>query len=239
MTRRAPSRRRAFTLMELLIVIGLIAGMTYLLARSIGGGSANALQSGQAQIANLVTAARMKSAATGRRTRLLFHMDLSNNPDNRFLQFVVLQVGSDNTPSPAFWTTVNSAFLPDGVYVVPASLTMFANLVSDSQAWKKTSAQTEDLVSDALAQTSLIAIEGDGVAQTWAGFMFTPNGTLASISGGPPPKGMIVVALGALRPPSAFNAGESTILLRGPEYVRGVALSAYGIPALLNERTSF
>lgn len=234
---RAPSR--GFTLLELLIVIGLIAALSSFLLRPLVAGSANSLQSAQTQIANLVTAARIKAAATGKRTRLLFHVDPTVNPDGRFLRFVVLQQGSDHSTNPT-WTTVESAYLPENVFFVPATLSTPAGLVADPSAWRKVSNQAESLISDMLAQVNSLQLDIDDQVQRWAGFVFTANGTLAPfVSGGQVPRGNLAVALGAARPPGTYDSGQSPVQLRDAEAVRGVTLSTYGIPALLNERTAF
>lgn len=236
-----PSRpvTRAFTLLELLIVVSLVAGVSFFLLRGILPGGANSLQSGQTQVASLVTAARMKASASGKRARILFHVDPVTNPNNRFLRFYVLQIGSENSANPTSWTTVDAGYLPENVFVVPSSLSVPAGLVSNRNNWKKTSVASEDLVSDMLAQTSSLTVDGDAVPQTWAGFVFTPNGTLAPFSGSIAPKGNLVLAMGAMRAPQSFSPGESPVVLQQPSAVRGMAFSVYGIPTLLNDQSSF
>lgn len=231
-----PPLQKAFTLLELLVVIGIIAATAFFLFRGlVGGGKSAALQSSQATLANLVTSARTKAAATGHKTRLL----VSNDPGEpeRYLRFVVLQVGRQTGANPAEWETVQSVFLPPGVYVVPGSLT---GLVTDAAQWKRVSDATDDLDSDLFANQSLAYVfEGDANAQIWTGVAFTPNGTLAALGGGPQPKGSIVIALGQLRPPGSYAPGQPAVQLADPAGVRGLLLSAYGVPALLNDRNAF
>jgi hypothetical protein len=223
-------------LLELLVVIGIIAATAFFLFRGLaGGGRGGALQSSQATVANLVTSARTKAAATGRKTRLLVNND-PGEPE-RYLRLVVLQVGRQPGASPAEWETVQSVFLPPGVYVVPGSL---AGLVTDAAQWKRVSDAADDLDSDLFTNQSLAYVfEGDANAQIWTGVAFTPNGTLAALGGGPPPKGAIVLALGQLRAPGSYSPGQPAVLLPDPASVRGLQLSAYGVPALLNDRTAF
>ena len=225
-----------FTLLELLVVIGIIAATAFFLFRGLtGGGRSAALQSSQATLANLVTSARTKAAATGRKVRLLVNND-PGEPE-RYLRFVVLQVGAQAGSSPSGWETVQAVFLPPGAYVVPGVLT---GLVADPSQWKRISDATDDLDSDLFANQSLAYVfEGDGNAQIWTGVAFTPNGTLAALGGGPPPKGSIVIALGQLRPPGTYAPGQPSVQLGDPAGVRGLLLSAYGVPALLNDRNAF
>jgi len=225
-----------FTLLELLVVIGLIAAMSFLLASGLtGGGKSVALQSAQATLSNLVTAARTKAPAANRKTRLLVNAD-TVSPD-RYLRFIVLQLARQPGSSPADWDTIQSLSLPAGAYVVPGLLT---GLVTDATQWKRVSDPADDLVSDLFKNQSLTyAIEGDTTAQLWTGVAFTPNGTLAALGSGPPPKGAIVLALGQARPPGSYTAGSPPVQLGNAQTVRGLVLSAYGVPALLNERNAF
>lgn len=227
---------QGFTLLELLVVIGLIAALSFFLFSGItGGGKSHALQSAQATMANLVTAARTKAPASNRKTRLLINVD-PGSPE-RYLRFVVLQLARQPGSSPTDWDTVQWVTLPAGACVVPGSLT---GLVADATQWKRVSDPTEDLVSDLLKNQSLsYSLEGDAAAQAWTGMAFTPNGTLAALGAGPPPKGSIVLALGQVRPPGSYASGEPPWQLGSAQTVRGLVLSAYGVPALLNDRNAF
>ncbi len=228
--------RGGYTLLELLVVIGIISAAAFFLFRALsGGGRSAALQSSQATLVNLVTSARTKAAATGCKARLLVNNDPAE--PERYLRFVVLQVGRQPGAAPAEWETVQSVFLPPGVYVVPGSL---AGLVTDGTQWKRVSDASDDLDSDLFTNQSLAYVfEGDANAQVWTGVAFTANGTLAALGGGPPPKGSIVLALGQLRAPGSYSPGQPSVLLSDPAGVRGLQLSAYGIPALLNDRSAF
>ena len=83
--------RSGFTLLELLVVTGLIATVSVVLVRGLGaGGQASALQSAQATVAGLITTARTKAPATGRKVRLLLHADPV--APERYLRHLVLQL---------------------------------------------------------------------------------------------------------------------------------------------------
>lgn len=233
---RSANSFKAFSLLEVIVAIGLVAGMTFLLIGSLaGGGKSVALQSAQATVANLVTGARTKASATNRKTRMLIHAD-AGQPD-RFLRHLVLQIGRQPGPSPTDWDTVQTVSLAPEIYIVPGAL---SGLVEDASAWKRVSDPDADLVSDLfLNQTVSYRLEGDTLAQLWIGVAFTPNHTLAALGGGPPPKGSIVIASGMLRAPGTYEAGQPPVRLVKPEAVRGLVLSAYGVPALLNDRNSY
>ena len=229
-------RLSAFTLLELLVVIGLIGAMSVLLVTGLTGADRSVtLQSAQATLSNLITAARTKAPAANRKVRLLVNVD-PGSPD-RYLRFIVLQLARQPGSSPVDWDTIQSLSLPAGAYVVPGLLT---GLVADATQWKRVSDPAEDLASDLFKNQSLTyQIEGDTTTQQWTGVAFTPNGTLAALAGGPPPKGSIVLALGRARAPGSYPAGDAPIQLGSAQTVRGLILSAYGIPALLNERNAF
>lgn len=230
---------KAFTLLELLVVIGLIAAMSFFLVSGLtGGGATVALQSGQATLANLITTARTKAPATGRKTRVLLNVD-PNTPE-RFLRHLVLQLARQAGSSPTDWDTLASVTLPERVYVMPSALTLAGGLVANPVEWRRVTNPGADLVSDLFTNQSLsVQLEGDAAAQWWTGVNFTPNGTLAALGGGPPPKGALVVALGVRRPPGSYQPGESPVQLGNPQAVRGLILSAYGVPALVGDRSSF
>lgn len=228
-----------FTLLELLVVIGLIAAMSFFLVSGVtGGGATAALQSGQATVANLITTARTKAAATGRKTRLLVNTD-AGVPE-RYLRHMVLQLARQAGASPADWDTLATVTLPAGVYVLPSSLDQSVGLVTRPEDWKRLSDPAADLVSDLFDNQSLsVLLEGDPSAQTWTGFGFTPNGTLAALDTGPPPKGALLITLGVRRPSGSYQPGESPVQLGNPQALRGLILSAYGVPALVSERSAF
>lgn len=220
------------------MVVGLIAGVSAVLFVGLGGGKAAALQSAQATVASLVTAARLQAVASGRHCRVLVADDPAD--PERYLRLMALQRAQQSGANPTNWDTVQTATLPAEVFVVPATLATPIGLVADATAWKRVSEPDEDLVSGVFKNQAITyAIEGDTSVRRWTGVCFTANGTLTALAGGPPPKGLLVIATGTLRAPGSYAAGGSPVLLANPYAVRGLVLSAYGVPALLNERGAF
>ena len=172
---------------------------------------------------------------TGCKTRLLVNVDPAT-PD-RYLRTVVLQVGRQAGPSPANWDTFQRLSVPSGVFVVPASL---AGLVATTTEWKRVSDPTADLASDLFsAQMLSHALEGEVAPQWWTGVAFTPVGTLANLVSGPPPKGSLVLAMGQRRAAGDYVPGDPPVELEHPSAVRGLLLSAYGVPTLLRDHNAF
>jgi type II secretory pathway pseudopilin PulG len=225
------ARNAAFTLLELLIVIGLIAALSFVLVSGLaGGGKSAALQSAQAMMANLVTAARSKAMASGRSSRVLVQVDATvTSQPLRFLRYVAVQ-----TQAAGDWQTIAEAYLPDGVYVVPGNFNPIpAGLFAANTAAPWTKADGSALRSTALRSNQITAetINSAGPEQ-WVSFTISANAATAQA-------GDLIVASGRLRPPGSYLAGESPVELDNPENVRGLTLSTYGVPALINARTSF
>jgi prepilin-type N-terminal cleavage/methylation domain-containing protein len=226
---------RAFTLIELLVVVGLIAILSAAVFQlPADGGSEAAMRSAQAIMRDLVTVARTRAPATGHKTRLLVNVD-AGVPE-RYLRLVVLQIGRQAGASPADWDSLQRIALPTGVFVVPAALDGVVTAPSD---WKRASDPTADLSSDLFSGQSLAyALEGDTAPQSWTGVAFTPAGTLAALAGGLPPKGSLVLAPGRRREVEQ-GSGAPPVTLENPKTVRGLLLSAYGVPALLPNWNAF
>jgi prepilin-type N-terminal cleavage/methylation domain-containing protein len=222
---------KGFSLLELLVVVGLIAALLFFLVSGPGGsGQSAALQSAQAVMANMVTAARTKAMATGKSSRVLIQVDAtSTSQPLRYLRYVAVQ-----TQTTSGWQTFTDLFLPDGVYVVPGNFTVIpAGLFAADTSVPWTKADGSALRSTALRSNQITSETINSLsAEQWVSFTISANaGTVQS--------GDIILATGRLRPPGSYETGESPVELINPEKVRGLTLSSYGVPALINARTSF
>jgi hypothetical protein len=221
--------------MELMVVVALVAGIAVFLFDDLGGGGrTTALQSAQAEVANLIVAARTRALATGRPTRILVHIDPRGaRQPARFLRCLVVQMAV-----PGDWENVVEVYLPGGVYVVPGNFDatpLPAGLFSDPAAPGWTRPDGAALRSTVLRDDSThITLEAIGGAATerWANFSFTDAGTTGQ-------SGDLVLTTGKRRPPGTYAEGESPIELDNPAAVRGVTLSAYGVPVLIDGHDSF
>lgn len=220
-----------FTLLELLVVVGLIAALSFFILGGLGGGRKSAaLRSAQATMANLVAAARIKAMAGGHSARVLINVDPgSDSRPRRFLRYVVLQVQVDGA-----WQGVTDAYLPDGVYVVPGNFSSIPGglFAADTAApWTKPDGSA--LRSTALRSSQISAeAVNSAVAEQWVNLGLSAVGTTAQA-------GDIILAAGKLRAPGSYAAGESPVELGNPEAVCGVTLSSYGVPVLINSRAGF
>lgn len=216
----------AFTLVELLVVIGLIAGLAAFLvgAGGLGGGKSASLQSAQATLANLVTAARTRAMASGQNARVLVHISpASQFAADRYLRYLVLQ-GYDGTN----WNTLSDAYLPAGAYLVPRDPTSISGLLPSGVSWTRPSDGTV-LRSTSLRSASEIPATINGtVSETWSAITFTPAGTTINSSD---------LVIGVARPTPENTA--SPIQFESPDLVRGLTVSTYGVAAMVNGRESF
>ena len=221
--------RGAFTLLELLVVVGLIGALAFFVAGGLtGGGQSAALQSGQALLANLITATRTAAAAGGQSARLLVQVDPGGSP-TRYLRCLVVQVQAATG-----WQTELATALPDGVYVVPGNFpTLPAGLFAPAAAVPWTKADGSALRSTALRANQLATeAVNQAAAEQWVAIVISAQaGTVQS--------GDLILAAGRRRAPGSYAAGDSPVELLNPETVRGLTLSAYAVPILINARLGF
>jgi type II secretory pathway pseudopilin PulG len=219
---------RAFTLLELLVVVGLIAAFSLVLLTSLGSTRGAALQAAQGTLANLLVAARTQAAASGESSRLLIQFDAaSGTAPTRFLRHLVLQVQVRGT-----WQSVTDAFLPEGTYLMPGNFSLPAGLLAATDApWTRSDGSALRSTALRISNLSEESIEG-GVVEQWLSIPFAAAGTTSA-------SGDLVIAAGRPRAPGSYAAGGSPIELTHPEQVRGLTLSAYGVATLINSRTSF
>ncbi|MCR6656704.1 MAG: prepilin-type N-terminal cleavage/methylation domain-containing protein [Opitutus sp.] len=221
--------RGGFTLIELLVVIAIIAGVTAVLIGGLRSNKAAALQNGQATVANLLTAARTKAAASGCRVRVLIHADPSNPA--RFRRMLVVQ--QESAYKADDWTlTLSVVSLPEGIVVLPHSSRVPTGFYESSNGWRK-SYGSEVLSSSSLHQSAITAAVQSSSDETWDRIQFTPNDTMTFGSGD------VVLARAVTRQPGSYAAGESPVRAESPDSVRGVSISTYGVAALINTRSGF
>jgi prepilin-type N-terminal cleavage/methylation domain-containing protein len=230
-TRGTGSLRRAFTLIELLVVVGLIGVLSTVWIGHMGvRGRAPALQSAQALLFDLLTSARITAMANGKSSRVLVQMDATSPfQPARYLSNLVLQI-----QSPSGWQVLTEMSLPEGVFVVPGNFAALpAGLFAEPTESGWTRSDGSALRSTALRENQLLseAIHA-GVTERWVSIILAPNGNTIQ-------SGDIILANGQLRSPASYRFGESPVTLTQAAMVRGVSLSSYGVPALINDRSSF
>lgn len=220
-------RRSAFTLLELMVVIGLVAGLSFFLISGLtGGGQNSAMQSGQAVVANLLTTARLQAMSSGNFMRVLVQHDpQSQHADERYLRVLALEQLRSGS-----WETLQVVSLPAGVFVLPHQNQKPANLFGATGPWLKLDGSM--LHSSALFRPLVNRAVDSTLTENWAELSFSPLGTT-------PTSGFIVLGLGRPEGPQAEAAGQSPIGLRNADAAVGLQLTPYGLGLFINERAGF
>lgn len=213
-----------FTLIEVLVVLGLIA----LLAGTFAVGSretvpAHALESAQATVGALLSAARHQATLHRNRVMLVVDADLAND---RFLRGI--QVAVETAPNSGhWWITEHGALLAEAIRVVPGSAELGG---------------------------ATLAPAAPGPGQ-WpplrrSSFEIIPPGSISGRSGDPLGQFLgLVIPLPGFGPPGG-GGGEKIVLaaprrlstgvvFEHPQQIRGLVLSAYGVPLLVNDAPGF
>lgn len=223
--------RRGFTLIELLVVLGVIAVLAAVLIGGLSGSNQGALlHSSQGMLSNGIALARNKAMSSGHRTRLLVNNALTDPQRYRRMIAVLEEI-----PNSTNWLTLETFYLPEGVYVVPNERRFISGLLKNENEW------TEFESTNALDSRALQASVGnDGdtldlvidspVSQNWEYLSFYPAGTTLN-------EGDIVLASGLRRDPGSIAQGLPPIELYSPQSVRGLFLSKYGLVRFINDRT--
>jgi len=207
---------KAFTLIELMVVIGLIA----VLAAGIGlamreSNPTAGLRGGQNVLVGLLSSARGQAALN--QTEAMIIVDATDSKEDFFLRSlqVVVKAGA----GPDTWRPVGApVLLPQGIYIVPpanfASVTFGGTKSDGFDSSTPASISPADSTYDELSGRKYLRFR-----------KFLPLGTTSGT-------GRIIVTVGR-------RAGESTISLDNPKAVRGVTVSRYGVPTLINEAATF
>ena len=224
----------AFTLLELLIVVGLIGVLVGGVSLALGDSSGRSLATAQQQLASLVGQARANAAIGQTETRLLFYGNPPPVGDaTRFLRQVQLVRAVTPGSATTAWEPIGPALtLPRGIYLVPPTTAGFiaAGVVWPTNPAPRSTLNTRINYTLVSGNTPLIPIFGSSY---WIEFL--PNGSLRSdaalLAGQPYPK--LAIATATL---SATNSP----LFNNPGAVRGLIIRpATGAVTFVNEAASF
>ncbi len=202
---------RAFTIIELLVVIGLIgilaAGIGLALSR---GNSGTALQAGQGTLQSLISAARAQAAIRQATADLVID---TNRESDGFLRNFYIVVGGEAVGAPIS--------LPQGIYLVPRNTT---TTYGGGVIFEPATSDWTNKVSTAFADTSVTISNVTGTYSRVVGI--TVRGNAA------PGGGTLILASGDRR-------SADTVAFTNPNSVRGARVSTYGVLTLINDAQAF
>ena len=226
--KRSFRKPRGFTLIELLVVIGLIGALVAGIGLSMRGGSpSSALRAGQSSVVGLLSSARGQAALNQSDAMIVVDVTNANNDDClRSLQVVVRAgTGLDQ------WRAVGDPIvLPQGIYVIPPASPSIAGITltgwSAARQSKGFQAAAGTLTERNYATDYPYYPSGAFTGKTYLRFQtFTALGTTSG-------EGTILLT-------SGNRTDASKISMINPEFIRGVYVSRYGVPTLINEAATF
>lgn len=108
---------KAFTLVELLVVIGLIAILSTVIGLAIGGGGGPSVSSAQRIVVGMTQSSRSQAILKQSRARMIFHDDPSS--PELYRRYVGLVYENADTPGVDDWIAANDGvLLPKGAYIL-------------------------------------------------------------------------------------------------------------------------
>ena len=135
------SRRQhlaGFTLVELLVVIGVILIASSVVLLNTSGGSGSALSASQRIVSGIAQGARGQAILKGATTRLLIYSNSSgNNDDDKKLRFFGI-IYEDESNAGNWYAATQGTYLPDGIYFDP-----IASKSNGSSKWPESTMNIE------------------------------------------------------------------------------------------------
>lgn len=220
---------RAFTLMELLVVLAVMGLMMGVIGFSLLGGGGAELGASQRELVGLLQKARMMAAISGISARLIVHNDPNNEEKfHRYMEVVVKDANSSNQ-----WIVDGEGeFLADGIYFVPEE----KSLSDQADDWRKDafSRWSHEADSPFKLKDSFKGkrIEGEGDGTSFRYLEFDGSGNL--VCPGENSSSVTIPPLLVLANGSPYPQDESiAISFRDPNSVAGVLMRRFGGFAIL------
>jgi hypothetical protein len=207
-----------------------MAGLSaWILAGYRGAGGPAALRSAQAAWLNAITVARTYALSSGHASRVLVHIDPGSTArPNRYLRYCVVQSSAGGT-----WQIISEMYLPEGVFVVPGDFPSLPDGLFNEGAAEWVRADGVTALRSTVLRSNQIVTEAirSATAEKWVALSFSSVGTTSQ-------SGDLVLASGRMLP-EPVGAADSPVELTHPDNVCGLTVSAYGLAALITDRTSF
>lgn len=217
------STRRAFTLIEMVVVIGVIGvliGVGFAALRT--SSPTTGLRIGQGQLVSMFTALRAQAALSGQTARLI--IDATNTDPVNYLRRirVVTQDPADATN----WILLNEGvLLPEGVFFVPPGAG--SPTLAEGGTWAASALRSN--INSGNVATTFDVNDTPGLYH-WV--QITARGTPSSA---PPPPPRIVLGAGQ----RVGALGTDYVGFLSSDLVRGIRWSQYGLTSVVNDMNGF
>ena len=235
----------AFTLIELMIVIAVIGILVGSIGLALkGGNKPAALQGAQSTLMSLVSAARAQAALESATATVLIWADADDSETYLRRAAVFVGVDTNNDGTLDYYLRKSEPLnLPAGIFFVPSdgglAMPVIRQPVADWAGLKLTEAQnsnapTGSLIFKRYDATAALVIDSEAPVKAYESIAFDSYGQLKSLVKGSTSNAVsyLAVAPGDIEPNQGVTFSEVDSL-------RGVKLSAYGIPLMLNEKNAF
>lgn len=229
-TAKGWSAKRAFTLLELLIVMAVMGLMMGLIGFTLLGGGGEELGSAQREVLGLVQQARTRAALSGAETRLIINaMEEDLEKYHRYVELVVKDTCA--TTNESKWLVMGEGTtLPDGVFFVPED----DSLCEVADQWKEdayTVWSSEDDDFELMDAFKGERKEGGGTKFRYLAFSSVGSVVYPSASGGSnrQKSPRLVLANGSLNP----VATGKPIRFVDPDTIAGILMRRFGGFAVL------
>lgn len=213
------NRASAYTLVELLAVIGVLSIAFSFLYFGFGSSDGAKLSSAQRTLAGLVKAARAQAILKNAEVRLIIHDDSDIDEIDKYQRFVgIVYYGTDSSGGTGWIAADKGNYLPKGIYF-------------DSAASSNMSGANWSIGSTMQINFPRLSAQSEGTGTNFLYYKFNSNGTSAN------PNAFLVFRAGKVVPVTASavnldlpSAGEQKSLIRS-----GLLFRQSGTATLIND----
>ncbi len=261
MAQRKPNSRAGFTLIELMVVVGLIVVMIGSIGvLRMGGNESVAMTSAQSSLAALFTSAKLQATSSGRDVLIMVDLypgvisgnDVSQHvPNSGYLRrFIMLKRTS--ATGDGYVKTGREFYLPEGIYFIPpptVSAPITATNIGNTRFRWATDGSTRKSSSGGGSLTQYGAATPTGIipaaaASQFYGWRISPDGRIRQINsttamGHLQMSTQIVLGIGRRLYIQGITPPALGVIVTNGYGAKGIRISYYGQVSMVNNLDSF